>query len=63
MDLGMIVPSKQSRERQISYAITFMRNLKTKTNNKHNKTEIELQIQRTERGSQREEGLKEGGNK
>ena len=59
----MIVLSKQSRERQISYAITYMRNLKTKTNNKHNKTEIESQIQRTERGSQREEGLKEGGNK
>ena len=37
---------KYIRQRQILYDFTYMWNLKNKTN-KHNKTETELQIQRT----------------
>ena len=40
---------KAARERQILYDIAYVRNLKSKTNKKHNKTETESQIQRIKR--------------
>ena len=43
MDLEIIISSKSNRERQVSYDITYMWNLKNDTNELTYKTEIDSQ--------------------
>ena len=46
MDLEIIILSKSNRERQISYDITYMWNLKNDTNELIYKTETDSQTQK-----------------
>ena len=47
MDLGITIISKTSRERQISYDITYKWNLKNDINEPIYKTETDSQMERT----------------
>ena len=47
MDLEIIILSKSERERQITYGITYMWNLKCDTNELIYKTETDSQTQKT----------------